>query len=84
MLPLQDARAFGARLAGLGADEYVPQYLKPGQSRFAAGTRAEALKKAREDGWGIREYPQAREILARFLGPERPLLEGAEGYAPAS
>ena len=83
MLPLRDSEAFGATLADLRADEYVTQYLKPGRSRFAAGTSAEALQKAREDGWGVLEYRQAREILANILGRERPLLEGAEGYAPA-
>lgn len=83
MLPLKDAQAFGARLAELGAEEYVTQYLKPGRSQFAAGTGAEALRRARQDGWGLREYRQAREELARALGDERPLLEGAEGYAPA-
>jgi len=83
MLPLQDTRAFGVELADLKADEYVTQFLKPGRSRFAAGTSAEALQKAREDGWGVLEYRQAREMLAKILGAGRPLLEGAEGYAPA-
>ncbi len=76
MPPLKDTEAFGARLADLGADEYVTQYLKPGRSQFAAGTSAEALRM-------VREYQQARDVLARTLGDERPLLEGTEGYAPA-
>jgi DNA repair photolyase len=83
MLPIDDVEAFGARLAALNADEYVTQYLKPGRSRFAAGTSIEAARKASEDGWGVREYRQARAALARILGTERPLLEGVEGYAPA-
>jgi len=83
MLPLHDTEAFGAILADLRADEYVTQYLKPGRSRLAAGTSAEAIQKAREDGWGIRQYQQARETLANILGRVGPLLEGAEGYAPA-
>jgi len=83
MLPLKDAEAFGARLADLGAEEYVTQYLKPGRSQFEAGTSAEALRRVREDGWGVREYRQAREVLARALGDERPLLEGMAGFAPA-
>ncbi len=83
MLPLKDAETFAAKLAQLDADEYVTQYLKPARSRFAAGTSAETLRMAREDGWGTREYRRAREILARVLGEGRPLLEGAEGYAPA-
>ena len=83
MLPLQDAEAFGTRLADLGADEYVTQFLKPGRSQFAAGTSAEALRRVREDGWGVREYRQAREALARALGNQRPLLEGVAGFAPA-
>ena len=83
MLPLKDAEAFGAALADLRADEYVTQYLKPGRSQFAAGTSAEVLRRVREDGWGVREYRQAREVLARALGDERPLLEGVAGFAPA-
>ena len=83
MLPLEDAEAFGARLADLGAEEYVTQYLKPGRSRFAAGTSAEALRRVREDGWGLLEYRQARDALSRALGDERPLLEGMAGFAPA-
>ncbi len=82
MLPLKDAAAFGAELADLGAEEYVTQYLKPGGSQFAAGSSAEALRMVREDGWGLREYRQARAVLAGALGGERPLLEGREGYAP--
>jgi len=83
MLPLKDAEAFGARLADLRAEEYVTQYLKPGRSQFAAGTSAEVLRRVREDGWGVREYRQAREVLARILGDERPLSEGVAGFAPA-
>ena len=83
MLPLKDAEAFGARLADLGAEEYATQYLKPGRSQFAAGTSADALRMVGEDGWGVREYRQAREVLARILGDERPLLEGVAGFAPA-
>ncbi len=83
MLPLKDPEAFGVKLVELGAEEYVTQYLKSGRSQFAAGTSIDALRRVREDGWGLREYRQAREVLARTLGAERPLLEGAEGYAPA-
>jgi DNA repair photolyase len=83
MLPLKDAEAFGAMLADLRAEEYVTQYLKPGRSQFAAGTSAEVLRRVREDGWGMREYRQARGVLARILGDERPLLEGVVGFAPA-
>lgn len=83
MLPLKDTEAFGATLADLRAEEYVTQYLKPGKSQFAAGTSAEVLRRAHEDGWSVREYRQARELPARALGNERPLLEGTEGYAPA-
>jgi len=83
MLPLKDAEAFGTRLAGLGAGEYVTQYLKAGRSQFAAGTSAEALRRVREDGWGLLEYRQARDALSRALGDERPLLEGMAGFAPA-
>ncbi len=83
MLPLKDAEAFGATLADLRSEEYVTQCLKPGRSQFAAGTSADVLRRVREDRWGLPEYRQAREVLARALGDERPLLEGAEGYAPA-
>ena len=70
-------------LAQLNADEYVSQYLKPPGSRFVAGSDAEAISKARADGWGPREYAAAWDVIARSLGDTRPLLEGAEGYAPA-
>jgi DNA repair photolyase len=83
MLPIGDVDAFGERLAELNADEYVTQYLKPGRSPFAAGTSGQALQKAREDRWGLREYRTTRERLAAILGKDRPLLEGMEGYAPA-
>lgn len=83
MLPLKDAEVFGARLADLRAEEYVTQYLKPVRSHFAAGTSTEALRKVREDGWGMQEYREARQRLARILGKERPLLEGVAGFAPA-
>ena len=83
MLPMKDPGSFGAQLAGLGAEEYVTQYLKPTKSQFAAGSSAEAWRMMREDGWSPREYRQAREEIARRLGEERPLLEGREGYAPA-
>lgn len=82
MLPIRDTEAFGIRLAGLNADGYSTQYLKPERSSFGAGSTSEALRKAREDAWGIREYSQARESLARILGPDRKLFEGAGGYAP--
>ena len=85
MLPLADVDAFATRLAALDADEYVTQYLHPVRPgyRFVANTTTEALRLAREDGWGQREYQRARRRLAEMLGPERPLLEGTEGYAPA-
>ena len=83
MLPILDAESFGSRLAALGADEYVTQYLKPARSRFAAGTNVEALQKVTEDRWGPREYRLTRETLSRVLGTEKQLLEGVEGYAPA-
>ena len=83
MLPIVDVERFGARLAALNADEYVARYLKPPGSRFVAGSDIEAIGKARADGWGPREYARARNTIARILGSERPLLEGAEGYAPA-
>ncbi|MCH8814655.1 MAG: radical SAM protein [Chloroflexi bacterium] len=83
MLPIRNIEAFGARLAELNADEYVTQYMKAGRSRFAGGTSIEAIGKANEDGWGVSEYQAARTTLTRILGKKRPLLEGAEGYAPA-
>ncbi|MDO8616366.1 MAG: radical SAM protein [Dehalococcoidia bacterium] len=82
MLPIRDIEAFGIRLAGLNADGYSTQYLKPERSSFGAGSTSEVLKKAQEDAWGIREYSRARESLARVLGEGRKLYEGASGYAP--
>ncbi len=83
MLPIRDVEAFGERLAALGADEYVTQYFKSGRSRFAAGTTLVARAKARQDRWGFAEYRRTCEELRAILGKRRPLLEGAEGYAPA-
>lgn len=83
MLPIRDIATFSTRLAELDAEEYVTQYLKPGRSRFAAGTNAATLRTAREDGWSVKQYESARLALARALGANRPLLEGTEGYAPA-
>ena len=83
MLPIDDVESFGKRLADLNAEEYVTQYLRPGRSRFAAGTNIEAVQKAREDGWTVAEYRRARAVLSRVLGSQRTLLEGEEGYAPA-
>jgi DNA repair photolyase len=82
MLPIRDLGSFGAQLACLKSEEYVTQYLKPTRSQFAAGSSAEAWRMMREDGWGLREYRQAREAIAQRLGDQRPLLEGREGYAP--
>jgi DNA repair photolyase len=82
MLPLRDAESFGRRLAGLEAAEYVSQYFHAGSTPFAAGTGAAVMRKAREDGWGVTEYRRARETMAHVLGPDRPLLEGAQGFAP--
>lgn len=82
MLPIRDIEAFGFRLASLNADGYSTQYLKSVGSSFAAGSTSETLRKAREDAWGIGEYKRARESLARILGDDRKLYEGAGGYAP--
>jgi DNA repair photolyase len=83
MLPIGDAEAFARRLRALRAAEYVTQYFKPPGRRFAASTAAVAIDQAREDGWGHREYEQARETIAGVLGERFALLEGGAGYAPA-
>ena len=83
MLPIRDVEAFAQPLLALEAEEYVTQYFKSGGRQFAAGTTIDAIRKAQEDGWGIRDYRRAREAIARVLGERRPLLEGSEGYAPA-
>lgn len=83
MLPIEDPHAFANRLAGLDAAEYVTQYFKPTRSRFSAGSTPEALRRMREDHWTEERYRDVRRILAEALGGRRPLLEGAEGYAPA-
>ncbi len=82
MLPIRDIEAFGIRLAELKAEGYSSQHLKPERSSFGAGSTREVLRKAHEDGWGPGEYCRARESLARTLGPDRKLYEGAGGYAP--
>lgn len=82
MLPMDYLDGFAREIASLGAAEYVAQYMQPPGPVFAAGTRPETLRKAREDGWGLGEYARARGIIERALGPRRVLLEGAEGFAP--
>jgi DNA repair photolyase len=82
LLPLRDARAFGAFLATFAADEYVTQYVTFGGGRFVSGTPAEVVEQLRGDGWDTRAYRQAVTDLQAGLG-RFPLLEGAEGYAPA-
>ena len=83
LLPIRDAEKFGARIASLGAAEYVTQFFKDPRSRFSAGSTVASLEKAREDNWGQEAYERTKEILTRQLGPGRPLLEGMAGYAPA-
>jgi DNA repair photolyase len=83
MLPIRDVEAFAARLAALRADEYVTQYVTPGRSWFAESSAPATVRKLNEDGWSRKEYAKARAALARALADQRPLLEGAEGYAPA-
>lgn len=83
MLPIRDIDAFAQRLRALDADGYVTQYLKPPGRRFAAGSTVDAICKAQEDGWGIRDYRQARETIARALGDGHSLWEGSRGYGPA-
>ncbi|MGE0133828.1 MAG: radical SAM protein [Dehalococcoidia bacterium] len=82
MLPMDDLEGFAREIASLEAAEYVSQYMQPPSRVFAAGTRIETLRMAREDGWTPREYAKARAVIERVLGPRRPLLEGDEGFAP--
>lgn len=82
MLPLDDAAAFGRRVAALDAAEYVTQFFKPARARFSAGSTPEALSNMKEDGWTKARYQAARAAIATALGPARPLLEGSAGYAP--
>lgn len=82
MLPIRDPETFARRLAGLDAAEYVTQYFKPARSRFSAGSTPEAMQKLRDDGWTEEQYRRVRGIIQQALGSGRPLLEGAEGYAP--
>lgn len=82
MLPIEDIEGFAHEFASLGAAEYVSQYLSPPGPVFAAGTPPETLRKAREDGWDLREYAHARAVIQRALGPRQVLLEGDDGFAP--
>ncbi|GEM_PF-366688 len=82
MLPMRDPATFGRRIAALNAAEYVTQFFKPTRSRFSAGSTAAALAKMREDGWTDQRYEAARVAIQRALGPDKPLLRDAEGYAP--
>lgn len=83
LLPIEDLASFAAVVASLDAAEYVSQYMAPPGPIFVAGTLPATLRMARDDGWGPPEYAAAREIIERVLGPDRPLLEGDEGFAPA-
>ncbi len=83
MLPIADIEAFADTLAALDAAEYVSQYMAPPGPIFAAGTLPATLRMARDDGWGLPQYAAAREVIQCALGPDRPLLEGDEGFAPA-
>lgn len=83
MLPMADVEAFAEMVASLDAAEYVSQYMAPPGPIFAAGTLPATLRMAQEDGWGLSEYAAARQVIQRALGPDRPLLEGDEGFAPA-
>jgi DNA repair photolyase len=83
MLPIRDPESFARRLADLAAAEYVTQFFKPTRSRFSAGSSPEAIAKMKADNWTVQQYETVRTVLARWIGPSRSLLEGAEGYAPA-
>ncbi|MGE3856178.1 MAG: radical SAM protein [Dehalococcoidia bacterium] len=82
LLPLRDARAFGAHLAEFDAAEYVTQYVKLGGGWFVSGTPEVVTQTLRDDGWDERSYHRAVRDLRAGLG-ERVLLEGMGGYAPA-
>ena len=82
MLPIDDVESFGKRLADLNAEEYVTQYLKPGRSRFAAGTGIEAARKASEDGWTVRACRRARSVRPKVRANQRTRLGGGEGDVP--
>lgn len=83
MLPIEDLDGFAGMLADLEAAEYVSQFMAPPGPLYATGTRVETLAMAAEDGWDRRSYARARDVIQRALGPERALLEGREGFAPA-
>src|SRR5215216_3761833 len=83
MLPVREPDRFAERLAALNASEYVTQYFKPTRSRFSAGTTPDAVTRMAEDRWARGDYDRVRRILAQHLPAKAPLLEGAEGYAPA-
>jgi DNA repair photolyase len=83
MLPIEDLDRFAAVVADLGATEYVSQFMAPPGPLYATGTRVETLALAQEDGWDHPGYARAREVIQAALGPQRRLLEGREGFAPA-
>ena len=84
MLPAEDASSFGRRLAGLDAAEYVATGFHPNGPGFGARTSNATVEKLRADGWTRRRYDAARAAIAAELGPDRPLLSGREGFAPAA
>lgn len=82
MLPVEHIEAFASTLAALDAAEYVSQFMDPPGPAFVAGTPPATRRMACDDGWGLRQYEAARTVIERALGPDRRLLEGAEGFAP--
>ncbi len=82
MLPVEDARQFGQRIAALDASEYVAQWMHSVRGRFSAGTPRSTIDKFAEDGWTESAYEAARDVIAAQLGAGRTLLEGVNGFQP--
>jgi DNA repair photolyase len=83
LLPVEDAAAFGRRLAAMNAAVYVAQPFKPdasGRGWMAAGTRDGAIALASAEGWGPAQYRGAVEEIGAAL-PH--LYEGRAGFMPA-
>jgi DNA repair photolyase len=78
MLPLQNPRAFAARLRLTGADDFAVAPFRISDLPFAASTRPQALELAREYGWDRAAFEAAKRELMRYL----PEVNRRDGFRP--
>lgn len=79
MLPIHDPKMFAERLRATGASKFTTSAFHKGKNPYAAGTRRQAIKIAREMEWGGAEYVEA-VIEMRAVLPE--LETKGEAFRP--